>query len=329
MANSAPGKYYRKGIAFKEFFRMFPDDSASESWFVAHRWTDGIRCPRCKHDSIQTGCKHRTMPFRCRKSKRGGCGRFFSVKTGTFMESSNLAYQDWLFSLFLVSTNLKSVSSMKLHRDLNVTQRTAWHMAHRIRKALAVGDGNLFAGPVEVDETYMGGKRRNMSKSKREKLTGRGPAGKTAVVGARDRETNQVAAKVVTSTDKPTLQGFVKDHADNDATVYTDDAKVYESLPFDHDSVKHSVSEYVRGAVHTNGIESLWSTLKRAHKGTFHRLSPKHLHRYVDEFSGRHNMRTLDTLEQMASIAEAMEGSQLTYKDLIKPNGLPSAARAA
>ena len=327
MTKKAPGKHYRKGVSYKQFFQLFPDDATAEAWFVQHRWKDGIRCPRCGHGSIQVGTSHKTMPLRCRKSKQGGCGRFFSVKTGTFMESSNLAYQDWLFALFLVATHLKSVSSMKLHRDITVTQRTAWHMAHRIRKALGTGDGNLFEGPVEVDETYMGGKRRNMSNSKRKELTGRGPVGKTAVVGARDRSTKQVAAKVVTSTDKETLQGFVKDHAAEGSTVYTDEARAYKTLPFDHDSVKHSLQEYVKGEVHTNGIESLWSMLKRAHKGTFHKLSPKHLQRYVDEFAGRHNVRDLDTLEQMASIASDMEQSQLRYKDLVRPNGLASGAR--
>ena len=200
-------------------------------------------------------------------------------------------------------------------------------MAHRIRKALGTGDGNLFKGPVEVDETYMGGKRRNMSNSQRKELTGRGPVGKTAVVGARDRSTKQVAAKVVTSTDKETLQGFVQDHAAEGSTVCTDEARAYKTLPFDHDSVQHSLQEYVKGEVHTNGIESLWSMLKRAHKGTFHKLSPKHLQRYVDEFAGRHSVRDPDTLEQMASIASDMEQSQLRYKDLVRPNGLASGAR--
>ena len=162
MTNKALGKHYRKGISYKQFFRLFPDDARAEAWFVQHRWEDGIRCPRCGHGSIQVGTSHKTMPLRCRQSKQGGCGRFFSVKTGTFMESSNLVYQDWLFALFLVATHLKSVSSRKLHRDITVTQRTAWHMAHRIRKALGTGDGNLFEGPAEVDETYMGGQGRNL-----------------------------------------------------------------------------------------------------------------------------------------------------------------------
>ena len=245
------------------------------------------------------------------------------------MEGSKIGYQDWIVAAFLVMTSLKSVSSMKLHRDLGITQKSAWFLAQRLRAALSE-DSKLFSGPVEVDETYLGGKRKNMSNAKRKELadTGRGPVGKTAVVGAKDRATNQVAATVIQSTDAQTLQGFVKDHADRQATVYTDDATAYESLPFDHDTVKHSLSEYVKGEVHTNGIESLWSLLKRAHTGTFHKLSPKHLERYVQEFAGRHNMRALDTINQIKGIRRGMEGKRLTYKALIKDNGLKSGARA-
>lgn len=216
------------------------------------------------------------MPFRCREK---ACGRKrFSTKTRSVMEGSKLGYQTWLVAMFLVTTNLKSVSSRKLHRDLGVTQKTAWFLAHRIRESL-VQEGTLLAGPVEVDETYVGGKRRNMHNAQRKVLEGRGAVGKTAVVGAKDRESNHVAAKVVTSTDSETLGGFVKDWADLQATVYTDDSSAYEPLPFEHETVKHSAREYVRGHVHTNGIESLWSMLKQAHKGTFHKLSPKHLDR--------------------------------------------------
>ena len=137
---------------------------------------------------------------------------------------------------------------MKLHRDLGVGQPTAWLMLHHIREVWKRSDGSgPFSGPVEVDETYLGGKCRTMSKAKREQLTGRGLVGKTAVVGAQDRETNRVAAKVVTSSDKDTLQGFVKDHAAEGATVYTDDAAAYDFLPFDREAVRHSVAEYVRG----------------------------------------------------------------------------------
>ena len=324
MANKAPGKHCRKGLAVAEFFGLLPNDSAAEAWIVNRRWPESVACPQCDSLNVNTKAKRKSMPFRCRQK---GCDACFSVKTKTFMQSSKLGYRDWLFAIYLVTTSLKGVSSMKLHRDLGITQKSAWHMAHRIRRALK--SGGLFEGPVEVDETYVGGKRRNMSNSQRKELTGRGRVGKTAVVGVKDRETKQVAAKVVTSTDKETLQGFVKDHAAEGATVYTDDASAYETLPFDHDCVKHSLKEYVKGDVHTNGIESLWSMLKRARKGTFHKISPKHLDRYVQEFAGRHNIREQDTLEQKGTILSAMHGSGLRYKDLVAANGLPSGARAA
>ena len=143
----------------------------------------------------------------------------------------------------------------------------------------------------------------------------------------KDRATKQVAARVVESTDAATLQGFVTDHAAPGATVYSDDAGAYESLPFDHETVKHSLSEYVKGDVHTNGIESLWSMLKRAHKGTFHKLSPKHLDRYVQEFASRHNLRDEDTIDIMGAVATGMRGKRLKYEQLIAPNGLSSGAR--
>ena len=254
------------------------------------------------------------------------------MKVGTIMEGSNLGYQTWAIAIYLCLTSLKSVSSMKLHRDLGITQKSAWHLAHRLRKAFAT-KGGMFSGPVEVDETFVGGKRKNMSNAKRRELAaqgvGRGSVGKTAVVGEKDRDTNHVVAHVVESTDRPTLQGFVVEHTAPGATVYTDDASAYEGLPFHHETVRHSVSQYVRGQAHTNGIESFWSMLKRAHTGVFHKLSPKHLDRYVQEFAGRHNMREQDTPDQLATIVQRMDGKRLRYEDLIAPNGLDSGARSA
>ena len=320
----APGKAHRKGLSLKQFLRRFPTDEAAKKWFIKKRWPSGICCPICGSVNVQTGCKHKTMPYRCREKE---CQKKFSVKTGTVMEGAKVGYQDWITTMFLVSTSLKGVASMKLHRDIGVTQKTAWFLSMRIRTALSQG-GTLFAGPVEVDETYVGGKRRNMPKSKRKELDGRGPTGKVAVVGAKDRATKQVAAQVVASTDSDTLTGFVTKHAQPGAKVYTDDASAYRSLSFHHATVKHSLSEYVRRDVHTNGIESLWSMLKRAHKGTFHKLSPKHLDRYVQEFAGRHNTREQHTIKQMASMQRGMEGKRLRYRQLIADNGLASGARA-
>ena len=326
MKKKAPGKAYRKGISLVEIMRQFPDDATAEAWYVARRWPNGVNCPHCGSLNVQVGAKHKTMPYRCREKE---CAKRFSPKTGTVMEGSKLGFQTWILATFLLSTNLKSVSSMKLHRDLSINQRSAWFLAHRLRVALSQSSG-LFSGPVEVDETYFGGSRKNMSVAKRRKLrdTGRGAAGKTAVVGVKDRESNRVAVRVVERTDADTLQGFVAEHAAPQARVYTDDAAAYQGMPFEHEAVTHSLSEYVRGDVHTNGIESLWSMMKRAHKGTFHKLSPKHLDRYVQEFAARHNLREQDTAEIMGSVTDGMGGKRLRYSDLIADNGLNSGARA-
>ena len=313
MAKKAPGKHFRDSISLVDLFKMFPDDKIAETWFIKQFWPNGICCIQCGSVNIQTGAKHKSMPFRCRD-----CRKRFSTRTDTVMHSSKLGYQIWAIAIYLLTTSLKSVSSMKLHRDLNVTQKTAWHLAHRIRESMVnQGTVDFLNGPVEVDETYVGGLRRNMRKSKREKLEGRGPVGKVAVVGIKDRDTNEVRAKVVESTDAETLQGFIAEHTAISAKVYTDDAVAYSSLPFDHESVKHSVGEYVNNQAHVNGVESFWSTLKRAHKGTFHRLSCKHLPKYVNEFADKHNVRTMDTLKQMAFIARRMGGRRLRYKDLV------------
>ena len=327
MSRKAPGKSHRTGISMVELFRRFPDDASAEAWFIDRRWPTGIACPHCGSMNVQTGAMHKTMPYRCREKE---CAMRFSQKTGTVMEGSKLGFQIWMIATYLMATNLKSVSSMKLHRDLNINQRSAWFLAHRIRVALSE-EGGIFSGPVEVDESYFGGRRRNMGNARRKELadSGRGAVGKTAVVGVKDRATKHVAARVVERTNKATLQGFVIDHTAPGATVYSDDSSAYESLPFNHDTVKHSLSEYVKGDVHTNGIESLWSMLKRAHTGTFHKLSPKHLDRYVQEFASRHNLRDEDTIDIMGVVATGMRGKRLRYRELIAPNGLASGARSA
>lgn len=189
-------------------------------------------------------------------------------------------------------------------------------MMQRIREAWDAGP-SPFRGPVEVDETFVGGLEKNKPAHKKLRA-GRGTVGKVAVAGARDRETGQIAASVVSSTDAATLQPFVVEHTETDATVYTDEHDAYRSIPgVRHHTVKHSVGEWVDGQAHTNGVESFWVQLKRGYHGTFHHLSAKHLDRYVTEFAGRHKTRRLDTIDQMGRLATGMVGKRLRYRDLI------------
>ena len=233
------------------------------------------------------------------------------------MEGSNLGFQTWAVAIYLMMTSLKSVSSMKLHRDLGITQKSAWFLAHRLREAWKEVD-DVFLGPVEADETHVGGKFKNMHADKREAARERYNYGKAIVVGVKDRQTNKVSAGVVDNTTALTLQTFIEERVVSDARVYTDDGAGYRNMPFfDHKTVNHSAGEYVRGEAGTQGIESFWSLLKRAHMGTFHKISPKHLDRYVAEFTGRHNDRHSGTEQQMRNLVEGMSGRRLRYPDLI------------
>jgi transposase-like protein len=308
--HQGPGRADREGLSVIELFKMFPDNSSARKWLEEIRWADDERhCPVCGSLNTKTVPNEKPMPYHC-----GDCRKYFSVKTGTVMQSSKIGLQKWVIAMYLMSTNLKGVSSMKLHRDLGVTQKTAWFMAQKIRQGWIEGqdDGKL-DGIVEVDETYIGGKSKNMTAKKRKARNQY--SNKETVVGILERDGEIRVAHI----EKHEALAMVYQHVDEDAIVMTDAAVVYKRLgkDFEHHAVNHSIGEYVRGQAHTNGIESFWATLKRGYKGTYHKMSAKHLSRYITEFAGRHNVRDHDTLIQMEMLARGFENKRLRYQDLI------------
>ena len=310
MAQKALGKAFRKGLSLVQVMAMFPDDAAAETWFIKCRWPGGVICPHCGSHEIAEPRK--PQRFRCRF-----CRKHFSPKTGSLLQGSHLGYRVWALAIYLMSTNLKGVSGMKLHRVLGITRKSAWHLAHRIRETWTDNSGP-FGGLVEVDETYLGGRERN--EHERKKLhAGGGAVGKQPIIGAKDRTTNKVVAAPIADTGTAEVHDLVIENVPAGATLHTDDAPVYRGLGgllYEHEPVRHSTRGYVRGKAHANGIESFWAMLKRAHKGTFHRISARHAGRYVREFAGRHNNRPLDTAEQMRRAAHGANGKRLPYKVL-------------
>ena len=322
MAQKAPGTHERKGLTLLQIANMFSNETKARKWIEELRWPDEPHCPHCGSFNVKVGVPHKSMTHRCRDCPNKP---MFTVKVGSVMQNSKLSYRVWAIGIYLMTTNLKGVSSMKLHRELGIGQKAAWLMLHRLCDAYAFKTP-IFTGPIESDETYTGGKKKNKHAHKKQKAR-RSPVGETAVAGVNDRSTGQVVANVVATTDAETLQGFVKDHTVEGAQLYTDDANAYKGIDMSHEAAKHPAGEHVRYQAHTNGLQSFWATMRRGVDGIYHKMLPKNLQRYVDEFSGRHNGRPKDTIDQMSGFVAGMPGKRLRYVNMIADNGINSGAR--
>jgi len=295
-----------------EAIRYFSDLDVATEYVAKLRWPDGPVCPKCgvldeKHYYLKT-----RRVWKCRE-----CKKQFSVKVGTIFEDSPVGLDKWLAAIWLIANCKNGVSSYEVARDLGVTQKTAWFMMHRIRLAMQTGTFEKLSGEVEVDETYIGGKARNMHKDKRkQKISGTGGSGKVAVMGLLERH-GEVRTRVVPDTARRTLQVEVRRNVEPGSEVHTDALRSYRGLDpdFVHKVVDHA-ERYAEGNVHTNGLENFWSLLKRGIKGTYISVEPYHLFRYLDEQAFRYNNREADDAWRFAATTGAVAGKRLTYGEL-------------
>ncbi len=298
----------------------FADADNCIRYMVSHRWPNGVVCPTCGRENVTWLANQRKWQCKSSHAKRQ-----FSAKVGTIFEDSPLGLEKWLPAVWIIATAKNGVSSCEIARSLGVTQKTAWFMLHRIRKAMQNGSfmkigGN--GGEVEVDETFIGGKARNMHISKRERrITGTGGKDKTAVMGLLERG-GQVRTAIVPSRKRQILHAEVKKHVEAGAALYTDALMSYNGLGADyaHQVVDHAV-EYVNGRVHTNGLENFWSLLKRGINGTYVSVEPFHLFRYLDEQSFRYNNRAiqknpLNDADRFSLVLSNVSDRRLTYAEL-------------
>ena len=301
----------REPKTLQDAILYFSDPVRCREYVVVRRWPGGVTCPRCGNQKVKFQEKYNRWQCSTRHDRRQ-----FTVKTGTIFEDSPLGLDKWLCAMWLVVNCKNGVSSYGIQRAIGVTQKTAWFMDHRIRLALTMGSVEKLSGEVEADETFIGGKARNMHAAKRaRRITGTGGKDKTAVLGVLERG-GKVRATVVPSRKKGALQPEVRKHVEAGSALYTDALKSYEGLnEFEHGVIDHA-EKYVDGKIHTNGMENFWSLLKRSINGTYVSVEPFHLFRYLDEQVYRFNSRKLGDGERFSIAVAGILGKRVTFKQL-------------
>jgi len=298
----------------QEAIVYFADVDRCINYLASRRWPDGVVCPTCGRDDVRYLENQRKWQCKSVHPRRQ-----FSVKVGTIFEDSPLGLDKWLLAIWMITNCKNGVSSYEIHRAIGVTQKTAWFMLHRIRLAMQTGSfEKKMSGEIEIDETFIGGKARNMHKSVRERrIKGTGGSGKVAVMGLLDRH-GEVRAKVIPNTKRTTLHEEVRSNVESGSEVFTDALRSYDGLSpeYVHQVIDHA-EKYAEGNVHTNGIENFWSLLKRSINGTYVSVEPFHLFRYLDEQAFRFNYRKdLNDGERFTIVASQIAGKRLTYKEL-------------
>jgi len=309
-------RYYAHGTrkqlpkTLQEAIKFFAD---TRNTFMAQmRWPEGVTCPYCEGKAVSYLSTRRKW-----KCMNKACHKQFSVKVGTIMEDSPIGLDKWLAAMWLIANAKSGISSYEIHRALGVTQKSAWFLLHRIRLAMQTGTFKKLSGEVEVDETYIGGLARNMHATiKHRRITSSGRKDKVAVMGILERG-GEVRVEVVSDTSPKSLQGGIKRHVEKGADLFTDSFWSDRGLnsEYAHQVINHAL-EYVRGNVHTNGIENFWSLLKRSIKGTYVSVEPFHLFRYLDEQTFRFNQRKGKDADRFIQAVRQVAGKRLTYEGL-------------
>ena len=297
-------------ISTFEFFEKFPTERTAIEHFESRRWPDGVCCPHCGSD--RTSRQHRYPYHQCKD-----CRKKFTFRTGTIFQRTHIPMRKWLYAMYLLVTARKGISSRQLAKQLGISQKAAWYLLHRLREACDIKSPPL-EGEVEVDEAYLGGIERNKHGAKKLRV-GRGTAGKTPVIGLRERG-GRLKAMQITDTTTPTVERHVLEAVRKGSALYTDEHSAYRNMNehYYHEFVNHGAGQYIKGEAHTNGIESVWAVLKRGYNGVYHHWSKKHTQRYINEFVFRFNegsemYHTLDRLDQI--LINAVD-KKMTYREL-------------